>query len=102
MGYATEYELNVQNARGIENEIEESLNEISGYAIELGEVTTMKWYDHQKDMTQISKNFPDVVFTLDGVGEESGDIWKAMYKNGKSKRVRAEIVIPNISVDDLT
>jgi hypothetical protein len=32
-------------------------------------------------MLKISKNFPEYLFTLDGEGEESGDIWRSFYKN---------------------
>ena len=101
MGYYTDFELNARNAEGIGSELEDALNEISGYLIELGEISSMKWYEHDKHMLQLSKLFPEVVFLLDGEGEETGDIWKAMYKNGKSKTVRAQILIPDISEDDL-
>lgn len=101
MGYYTDFELNAHNAEGVVSEIEEALSEISGYLIELGVISTMKWYDYDKHMTQLSKLFPEVVFTLEGGGEETGDIWKAKYKNGKSKCVKAEIVFPEITVHDL-
>lgn len=42
-----------------------------------------KWYSHQKDMIEYSLRYPDTVFELSGEGEESGDIWKEYYKNGK-------------------
>lgn len=42
-----------------------------------------KWYEHNKDMKEISLKFPDVLFTLNGEGEETGDIWRKYFKNGK-------------------
>jgi len=36
----------------------------------------IKWYDHRKDMLKLSLEFPDVLFTLSGAGEEPGDLWK--------------------------
>lgn len=42
-----------------------------------------KWYDWEQDMLLLSARFPDVLFQLDGDGEESGDIWRAYFMNGK-------------------
>ena len=50
-----------------------------------------KWYSHEKDMRELSAQFPDVLFTLDGEGEESGDIWTEYHKNGKMQRAQAKI-----------
>lgn len=40
------------------------------------------------------EEYKDVLFILDGEGEESGDIWKSYYKNGKTYRVEAEFTFP--------
>ena len=61
------------------------------YAVYEGNADSSKWYDHEKDMREISKRHPDVLFTLSGEGEESGDIWKAYHKNGKAQECRAKI-----------
>lgn len=50
-----------------------------------------KWYEHEDDMKRISKEFPEVLFTLHGNGEESGDIWVKYFKNGKMQTSKAEI-----------
>lgn len=52
-----------------------------------------KWYEHDADMIEMSGEFRDVLFTLDGKGEEFGDIWRAWYLNGKMQKHKAEIVI---------
>ena len=52
-----------------------------------------KWYDWAEDMKEYSKLFPNILFTLNGEGEESGDFWAAYIKNGKMQEERAEIQI---------
>lgn len=42
-----------------------------------------KWCDSDKDMLLMSIRFPDVLFTLHGIGEESDDMWFAYYLNGE-------------------
>lgn len=50
-----------------------------------------KWYEHEEDMKQLSLKFPDVLFTLRGEGEESGDVWVKYFKEGKMQISKAEI-----------
>jgi hypothetical protein len=64
------------------------------YYLWIGDVDSCKWYEHEEDMRKLSALFPDVLFTLSGEGEESGDIWKMYVKGGKSHSVSAEIVLP--------
>lgn len=44
---------------------------------------TAKWHDHDSEMLELSRQFPETVFCLYGEGEESGDLWYTYYKNGK-------------------
>jgi hypothetical protein len=50
-----------------------------------------KWYDHDDDFLKFSKSFPDWLFILKGEGEESGDVWKKYYLNGKKQEAKAKI-----------
>jgi hypothetical protein len=52
-----------------------------------------KWYDYAVDMGLFSLKYPNILFTLSGEGEESGDIWKAYFLNGKMQLAKAEVQI---------
>lgn len=54
----------------------------------------LKWYDYEKDMLEISKQFPDIIFILYGEGEEGGDLWRKYFANGEYEEAYAEIVYP--------
>lgn len=51
-----------------------------------------KWYEHDDDLLNFSKNFHDWIFILSGEGEESGDIWKTYYLNGKKQLTTGKII----------
>lgn len=57
-----------------------------------------KWYDHNEHMTELSKEFPNVWFILEGEGEDQGDIWRTMYHNGRYETVYAEITFPDFNM----
>lgn len=56
-----------------------------------GQSDECKWYNHEEDMLNFSKRFPEVVFILEGSGEEQGDQWFKYFKNGKIQRCNAII-----------
>lgn len=94
MGYYTRYSLSVQDGNGKEvydtSEIEEKISAISGYGSCFED--EIKWYTHDNDMRTVSKMYPDLLFILSGEEEESGDLWKSYYKNGKVHTAEAKIV----------
>lgn len=53
-----------------------------------------RWYDWDKDMAALSLEYPDILFTLYGDGEDSDDLWCAYFLNGKKQIAAAEIVYP--------
>ena len=95
MGYSTKYTLSF--FKGFEDEVEvnENLSSISGYDLDFfyGE-PDCKWYDHEKHMKLLSQIYPETTFLLEGEGEESGDIWRKYFKNGKMQVCKAKIVFP--------
>lgn len=40
------------------------------------------WYDHENDLAEISKDYPDWLFTIHGNGEDSDDIWVTYIYDG--------------------
>lgn len=105
MGYYTYYAMEAKNTKtgayldeALEAKICQRLYEISkGAIIEddsfygcLGD--SLKWYNHRDDMIDLSKEFPDVIFMLEGEGEERDDNWRLYVQNGEWEEVYATIV----------
>lgn len=95
MGYYTKYELEYDDEDGFEDEITDALDKLGYSDLAAGHSMEMKWYDHERDMIELSQEFPDTVFILTGCGEEEGDLWKKRFVDGKVDEVRAEIVYPD-------
>lgn len=97
MGYYTRFKLtlpqvNVIVLPEVVDIISRRISEISRYYIEIDQDTQeIKWYDHDDDMKQLSKQYPNVLFLLSGVGEESLDLWQTYYQNGKKQVCEAKI-----------
>lgn len=109
MGYYTNYKLTVKDKDG--TEIDNSLcpdfdkDDLYSGSLSIQQVIdwhdSMKWYEHHEEMIEISKTYPDYVFILDGQGEESGDVWRKFYKNGKSYEWKLEYSIPDFNAKKL-
>lgn len=89
MGYNTRYTLSVKNG-DYETDYQKEIEELSGYEGSTFE-EFIKWYDHEDHMREISKKYPEVLFILDGKGEDSEDLWRDYYKNGLKQSARAVI-----------
>jgi hypothetical protein len=104
MGYATTYSLkwDCKKSKTTWDEVSDEirLRQDAGtdffYAVDSEGCTTdsCKWYDHEKEVAQFSTIYPDVLFELSGEGEDSGDIWKKYFKNGKMQLCSAEMTFP--------
>lgn len=109
MGYYTSFKMVVlENGQEV-NEIQ--FPEFSNVDLDQGSLSissliehtsdSCKWYDHEEEMIEYSKKFPQLVFILDGDGEEAGDVWREFYKNGKTYRWELEVVRPNFNAKKL-
>ena len=112
MSYYTRFELDVKMPEGsvmfVDNEdvIDDFRHDCEGAKYCLtedgGSGEPGKWYDYQSDLVGFSKKYPEIEFTLHGEGEEAGDLWRLVVKDGKSKKVDAVITYPEITLEDLT
>lgn len=102
MGYYTHHTLAI---RGIINEeefrqVKQALKDkdILGYALSeysnfapneqtqfIGCYEEAKWYEHEEDMINISKQFPNFVFKLHGEGEDNDDVWDQYFYQGHTE-----------------
>lgn len=80
--------------------IESRVQKISGYpGLSFKSTCHCEWYFMKDDMKKVSLEFPQVTFLVEGSGEELGDLWKAVFKNGKYKIVKPVITWPDLSLD---
>lgn len=101
MGYETEFTLSVS---GPQEEIDKL--DLKVYREELdwrlrallrregSQELLAKWYSWEKDMRELSSQFPTIRFDLDGEGEEHGDQWSATFLRGKAHIRRCEMIPP--------
>lgn len=54
-----------------------------------------KWYDHERHMKELSKEYPENLFCLHGEGESGDDFWRKYFKNGKVQVCRGSVVYPD-------
>jgi hypothetical protein len=56
------------------------------------------WHDHEKDMLELSRRFPDSEFTLEGEGEGEADHWKKRFIDDETEEIRPSIVWPEFQL----
>lgn len=91
MGYYTKFIINAPDY------VVERLEEISGNSFD----DTCTWYSNQEQITQVSTEYPAVLITVTGYGEEAGDIWRAYALNGQFQREQAIITFPPCILEKL-
>lgn len=78
MGYYTKFLLTHDSDEELE------LIDTEYYYVQYGvETDDIKWYEHHEEMVAHSLKYPEVTFTLLGVGDESGQRWISRYLGGK-------------------
>ncbi len=100
MGYYTRYRLSIVSGDDYITDYKQEISDSTDYKYLFDE--EIKWYEHENDMITYSKKHPNVLFCLDGEGEENGDIWKAYFQNGKMFRTKGVISFEEFSINKLT
>lgn len=62
-----------------------------------GGMANWKWYNSENDMETLGKQFPDVLFELEGMGEDREDWWVYRVLGNKTQLKRAVITSPDES-----
>lgn len=106
MGYYTNYALSCSKPGLVQRLVEQSEEDGTPlhYAIDTnGEpYDALKWYDHVDDMRAISLEHKGVLFTLEGKGEESGDLWRKYFLNGKMQSAPGVVTFDTFDSEKLT
>ena len=90
MGYITKYLLSVYNE---EKKLPDDIDDLN--FDDVGDIlaaTVEKWYTYDIDMKRYSKKHPEITFLLEGQGENSEDLWRCYFKNGKMFHTDAKII----------
>lgn len=95
--YTLKSEPNITNTK----EFKEVFERISGYELDSVLEEENTWYNHEEHMIEVSKNFPEVLFMLTGEGEESTDMWRQYFFNGKSQLCRSIITFEDFDESKL-
>lgn len=101
MGYYTDYTITSTPKKMI-GEIKNLIESVSDYDFDYSDYSlslNCKWYDCEEDMLVVSESFPEVLIEVTGEGEESGDLWKAYFQNGKYQKCVAKLVYPEYNPD---
>lgn len=101
MGYYTDFSLYAKTLRTHKPVSQEVRGEINDYFEAQGDNSQLfylewsifnqywydhaKWYDRDEEMKELSKCFPDVVFWLEGMGEDADEKWREYYWNGNEE-----------------
>lgn len=110
MGYYTYFEITIPAKFDVDDVIDKLVT-LSDYAFEktvtndkiksFATVDTCKWYSHESNMIDLSELFPKILFQVDGDGEESDDVWRTYYLNGKSQSVEVKTVYGKLNMKKL-
>lgn len=96
MGYYTDFHLDYRGELP-KKELLTSFEKITDYSLEdYPYLTGVRWYDHLDDMVTLSKLYPKVLFTLNGNGEDTEDLFTYYFFNGEYSGGFAEIIYPSV------
>ena len=103
MGYMTNYYMDIVSEKPLSvlGSIEaegDRMNVFEDGNCRLGWNAWTTWYDWEEDMILLSRKFPDVLFKLNGSGEDSEDLWEAYFLNGRVQICPGRIVYDDFNL----
>ena len=106
LGYYSNYQLLIvhKDSDAIMADFRENNEEARVAMDENGETDTpIKWYDHERQLKEFSKKYPDAMFQLHGEGESGGeDTWQFYFKNGKGYKDFVIMTFPDFDESKMT
>lgn len=60
-----------------------------------------KWYEYEEHMRAFSATHSEVLFIVEGRGEDPDDHWRAYFKNGKMQKEVLEPIFPDFDPEKL-
>lgn len=85
MGYYTTFSLTLEE--GPREQYEKMLEDIDAIMgdneMSSSESTYAKWYSYRKDIKNLSLKYPNIIFRVNGDGEDSNDLWQDFWHAGK-------------------
>ena len=100
MGYYSDFSINILPEQEEKTllKIKDDIEKASGYdfCLEGKNINAyhVKWYNYERNLKYISEKYPCLVFLIDIVGEENGDLMRGQFKDGEYELVKAQISFP--------
>jgi len=106
MGYYTNFSIKIKQGQAEIIDLQMAIEKQSEYAFdndgtEIYSEGEIKWYEHSEDMKNVSKLFPDLTLQVDGEGEETGDIRRTFWKDGKYQEAKRVVTIEDFDENKL-
>lgn len=115
MSYSTFYKLEITDTKG--EEISESykteiIHELYKYSVKITDcidyrgnsLNDSEWFNNERDLCNISKDYPELVFTLKGIGRVCDfmqqDIWVKFFHKGKFYTKYTNIVFDKFNIKE--
>lgn len=108
MPYLTYYSLQIESESSAKHEqaiaaLRDSSDDAADALFSTGDPNKWcRWYEHEDEMRRLSSRFPDMLFTLSGVGEEYDDIWVKYFRAGRMQASHATIVLDSFDETKLS
>lgn len=84
MGYYTWYNLEIEPTPDPEHPVwDEMVDDDTLVKDIVTDGYDGKWYENEAELTMLSIKYPSLLFIVDGSGEDSGDVWREYFKDGK-------------------